>query len=197
MPSSFRFWFSHAGARARSSKPGFDWHAHFGAPRSDWSDSLCSDRGLLLGRLGVVPQLGIGEKGYKLLYSCTHNRFTSDGNPNTESTEALPLLSSIQQYNTESTEPLPVLGSIGQYSTEPNTERTEPLPLLSSFGWCSVGSGNEKESSCTVYIQANSKYLIYNSNGTIVTLSTQLTSLDTSTQSSTGLNSTSFTTVDR
>jgi hypothetical protein len=65
-----------------------------------------------------------------------------------------------------------VLGSIGQYSTEPNTERTEPLPLLSSFGRCSVGSGNEKESSRTVCIQANSKHLIYNSNGTIVTLST-------------------------
>jgi len=78
-----------------------------------------------------------------------------------------------------------MLGSIGQYSTEPNTERTEPLPLLgeigqysteplflSSFG-LSIGSGNEKESSRTVCIQANSKYLIYNSNETIVvTLST-------------------------
>ena len=25
------------------------------------------------GQLGIVMQLGIGEKGYKLLYSCTHN----------------------------------------------------------------------------------------------------------------------------
>jgi hypothetical protein len=104
------------------------------------------------------------------------------------------MLGSIGQYstepNTERTEPLPVLGEIGQYSTE-------PLPLLSSFGRHSVGSGNEKESSRTVCIQANSKRLIYNSNRTIVTLSIQLTSLDTSTQSSTGLNSTSFTTVNR
>ena len=84
------------------------------------------------------------------------------------------------------------LRKIGQYSTEPNTERTEPLPLLSEIGQysteplplssfgLSIGSGNEKESSCTVYIQANPKHLIYNSNETIVvTLSTQLTSLDT------------------
>ena len=56
------------GMCARPSKPGSDWRAHFGAPRSDW----CSDRGLLLGRLGIGTQLGIGEKGYMLLYSCTH-----------------------------------------------------------------------------------------------------------------------------
>ena len=134
----------------------------------------------------------------------------SNINPNTESTEALPLLSLIRQYNTESTEPLPMLGSIGQYSTKSNTEKTEPLPLLGEIGQYSteplslssfgllIGSGNEKESSCTVFIQANPKHLIYNSNETIVViLSTQLTSLDTLTQSSTGLNSTSFTTVDR
>ena len=29
---------------------------------------------LLLGRLGIAMQLGIGEKGYELLYSCTHKR---------------------------------------------------------------------------------------------------------------------------
>ena len=68
----FRFWFSRTGARARPSKQGSDWHAHFGAPRSDWSDSWCSDRGLLPGRLGIGTRLGIGEKGYMLLYSCTH-----------------------------------------------------------------------------------------------------------------------------
>ena len=65
------------GARARPSRPGFDWCAHFGTPQPDWSDSLCSDRGLLPGRLGVAAQLKIGEKGYGLLYSCTHSRSSS------------------------------------------------------------------------------------------------------------------------
>ena len=69
----FRFWFSRTSARARPSKPGSDWRAHFGTPRSDWPDSWCSDRGLLLGRLGIGTQLGIGEKGYMLLYSFTHS----------------------------------------------------------------------------------------------------------------------------
>jgi hypothetical protein len=32
---------------------------------------------LLLGRLGIATQLGIGEKGYGLLYSCTHNFMTN------------------------------------------------------------------------------------------------------------------------
>ena len=68
----FQFWFSHTGARARPNKPGSDWRAYFGTPRSDWPDSWCSDRGLLLGRSGIGTQLGIGEKGYMLLYSCTH-----------------------------------------------------------------------------------------------------------------------------
>ena len=64
---SFWFWFSRTGARVRPSKPGSDWRAHFSALRSDWPDSWCSDRRLLLGRSGI------GEKGYMLLYSCTHN----------------------------------------------------------------------------------------------------------------------------
>ena len=46
---SFRFWISRTGARARPNRPGFDWCAHFGEPPFDWSDSLCSDRGLLSG----------------------------------------------------------------------------------------------------------------------------------------------------
>jgi hypothetical protein len=51
--------------------------AHFGAPQPDWSDFLCSGRGLLPGRLGVAAQLKVGEKGYGLLYSCTHNHFST------------------------------------------------------------------------------------------------------------------------
>jgi hypothetical protein len=46
---------------ARPSGPGSDWRAQFCAPRSGWSDFWCSDRGPLLGRLGIVAQLGIGE----------------------------------------------------------------------------------------------------------------------------------------
>ena len=76
---SFRFWISRTGARARPSRPGFNWCAHFGAPRSDWPDSLCSDRGLLSGWLGVAAQLRTGEKGYRLLYSCTHTCICADG----------------------------------------------------------------------------------------------------------------------
>jgi hypothetical protein len=37
---------------------------------------------LLLGQLGIATQLGIGEKGYELLYSCTHSisyPFTAPG----------------------------------------------------------------------------------------------------------------------
>ena len=75
---SFRFWISCTGAHARPSRPGFDWRAHFGAPQPDWSDSLCSDRGLLPGRLGVAAQLKVGEKGYGLLYSCTHTLLCAD-----------------------------------------------------------------------------------------------------------------------
>jgi hypothetical protein len=68
----FQFGFSHTSAHARPGKLGSDWRTQFDVPRSDWSYSWCSDRGLLLGRLGIGVQLEIGERGYVLQYSCTH-----------------------------------------------------------------------------------------------------------------------------